>query len=91
MESYTRSVSQTSTWEFRKILVRRNGPSSTAPKASSSRRLAPWDRRSPLTIQVKYRGGPEAWIEIKARGETLRVPGSVCLFDALSAVWGSDR
>lgn len=48
-------------------------------------------RREPrenLTITVRYRGGPECWWEIKARGETVRLPGYVHLHDALMAING---
>jgi hypothetical protein len=31
--------------------------------------------RDPLTCTVKLRGGPEAWVEIHARGDFVRVPG----------------
>jgi hypothetical protein len=47
--------------------------------------------RDPLSITVKYRGGPEAWYEIHARGSMGRFPGYVSLHDALSEINGERR
>jgi hypothetical protein len=83
--------STTSEWEWVKIRRRRPGPSRTALGERPLSSLGVWDRRTPLTLTVSYRGGPECWIEIKGRGTSLRVPGSLCLFDALSQMWGDSR
>lgn len=34
-------------------------------------------------MSVTYRGGPECWWEIKARGEVWRVPGVIALHDVM--------
>jgi hypothetical protein len=82
------SRSTTSEWEWKKIRRRPKGPSSASTKsASSSVALSAWPRREPLTVTVVYRGGPEAWVELRARGEVIRVPGSLALFDALERLW----
>lgn len=52
------------------------------------KRLSPRNPREPLTIQVKYRGGPECWWEISARGATIRRPGSLALHDVLRELSG---
>ena len=61
------------------------------PKGDFSHRLARRNPRDPLTITVTYRGGPECWWELKARGVTIRRPGSVSLHDALDWLQGTDR
>lgn len=45
------------------------------PKARPFRSLARRDPRKPLMALVKWRGGTEAWCEIRARGTSVRVPG----------------
>jgi hypothetical protein len=86
-----RTPSTTSEWEWRKIRRRPTGPQQNSAEGVLVRQLPVWDRREPLTLTVRYRGGGEAWIEIKGRGATLRVPGSLCIFDALSQMWGEHR
>lgn len=34
-----------------------------------------------MTVTLKYRGGPEGWIEVRARGRIVRRPGYVALLD----------
>nr|CRY96850.1 hypothetical protein [uncultured prokaryote] len=53
------------------------------PKGDYSHRLAERDPREPLTITVTYRGGSECWWELRARGVTIRRPGSLSLHDVL--------
>lgn len=69
---------------------RPQGPSKTAPKASISR-LSVWDPKNPLTLMLTYRGGPEAWWEVKARGRTYHFPGHLALHDVMARVEGFDR
>lgn len=71
------------TWETRRVRINRAPQASvdSAPKALRWRRLPPRDPRKPLTCTVKWRGGPEAWIEVHARGDIGRFPGSVCIAD----------
>lgn len=38
-------------------------------------------------MTVRYRGGPEAWFEVKARGRSWRFPGVTALYDALVTVY----
>jgi hypothetical protein len=82
-----RTASTTSEWEWRKIRRRPQGPSDTAPKASSSAVKSAWNPREPLTVTVRYRGGPEAWFELRARGRTIRRPGHVAMYDALNDLY----
>lgn len=47
------------------------------------RRLAERDARAPLQVQVSYRGGAEAWWELRARGRVWRFPGHHSIHDVL--------
>lgn len=53
---------------------------------SSAPPLTPRDRWSPLTITLVYRGGAEAWYQIRARGRVWHFPGHLCLHDCVEAV-----
>lgn len=44
------------------------------------------DARKPLTATLRYRGGPEGWVQVEARGRTYRFPGHVCVYDALMRI-----
>lgn len=81
-----RPPSTTGHWEFRKIRKRPQGQQRGTPKASRWGRRSALPRREPLTIKVTYRGGPECWYEIHARGEIGRFPGYVCLHDAFQEI-----
>lgn len=70
---------------------RPDGQVNSPPKAARWHHL-PWrNPRDTLTITIKYRGGAEAWIEVKARGSAGRFPGYVQLFDVLKEVTQWDR
>lgn len=64
------------------------GQSGSAPKALRWRHLTRRDARKPLTITVKLRGGPEAWVEIHARGSAGRYPGASAIADILRDING---
>ena len=60
------------------------------PKASSgpkAKRLAPLQPRDLVELHVRYRGGSEAWWELRARGRYWRFPGSMALHDCLSIIY----
>lgn len=77
------------TWVWRRVRV------STPPQAQQNRpsgarslsKLGVWPRRKTLHLEVKYRGGPEAWYEIRARGVTLRMPGATALHDVMRTLY----
>jgi hypothetical protein len=83
VRSYTRSVS--TTWEWRKVKIqpaaRPTGKSALGRRQAT---VAPSFDRRYRTVQVKYRGGPEAWWELATCGYSVRIPGHICLHDALS-------
>lgn len=77
------------TWEWRQVKISR-APQATGTdgrKAGRWHSLPGWPVRRPLTLTVKYRGGPEGWVEIHSRGRVGRFPGTVAIFDVLREVW----
>src|SRR5688572_16927230 len=75
-------------WAWRRVKI---GP---APQANSDRErseasqgsLTAWPRRRPVTLTLTYRGGPEAFWQIEARGRTWRRPGVIALHDLMVEV-----
>lgn len=45
-----------------------------------------WPKRKPLTWRITYRGGPEMWVEIHARGDIGRYPGHTPIVEILHDV-----
>lgn len=80
------------TWTWRRVRVSSGAPQpGRAPgEAGHHAPLARRNRREPLTLSVSFRGGPECWWEIKARGRTWRRPGSLALHDVLSQLYGEE-
>lgn len=82
-----RSVS--TTWEWRLVKIERAaGPEGSARRRRSTGIAEPRDWRRRQTLQVKYRGGAEAWWEFSMVGTTVRIPGHICLHDAMARVLG---
>lgn len=73
------------TWEWRKVKIRRPPEANehSRPKGVRWRRFPRRDPRKPITVSLKLRGGPEAWVEVKGRGETNRYPGYVTIAEVL--------
>jgi hypothetical protein len=84
----TEHLFPSTTWEYRKVKIKALAAphGSASPQGTPSKPLVRRDRRSPLTLSIKYRGGPEAWYEIETRGRTYRFPGSTYLHDALECI-----
>lgn len=79
------------TWGFRRVEIKPPARAKAQPERSEDRkallrRLRQREMRKPLEISVRYRGGPECWWEIVARGRVWRFPGYVSLHDALAHV-----
>lgn len=76
------------TWEFRKVRIRRPPDGhETAPRSGGHwHGLPPRPIRETITLTVVWRGGPEAWYEIKARGRTGRVPGWLSIHDVMMRI-----
>lgn len=75
-------------YEWRKVKMSRSagGQQHSAPKGRRFFHLPPWDWRRPTTVTMKYRGGAEGWIEVRARGSLARYPGYVQLIDVLGEI-----
>lgn len=85
--------SPSTTWEWRKTKIR-SAPQAaqhSQPKAVRWYHMRARDRRKPLTLTISFRGGPEQWFEIHARGSIGRFPGYVCLADVMAAIYGDDQ
>lgn len=78
------NVRPTSTsWAWRRVKIAQP-PQAKKPErapASTLGSLLPWPRKRPMTVTLVYRGGPECWIEVRARGRIVRRPGVVALVD----------
>lgn len=98
---YTRSASTHWITETRKIQAPPPGPSQHSGEAAASAlrqkartgwlRLPRVDgrrRREALTLRITYRGGPEAWFCVEARGEKAYRPGHVFLIDLMREIYG---
>jgi hypothetical protein len=84
--SYGRSGSTRVRWELAKVHRPPEAPS-TQPPEGGPPRLSRLELRETVTITVRWRGGPEAWWEVKARGRTMRFPGHDSLHDVLLQVY----
>lgn len=60
--------------------------SHSVPKGHRWRRLPRVDWRKPQHLTITYRGGPEGWVEIHARGDFGRYPGDVAIIDILADI-----
>lgn len=60
----------------------------TGRRRRSTFSLSLWPKRTPLTLKVSYRGGPECWYEIHTRGVVIRTPGHISLHDLMSMIYG---
>lgn len=82
--------SPSTTWGWRRVKIGRPPEAQgTARLRSSSAALRPGrDPRTPLTVQVTYRGGPECWWELRSRGLILRRSGATAIHDALMELQG---
>lgn len=76
------------TWEWRKVKISRapQATSTAGRKAVRWRKLPSRNPREPLSITVSLRGGPEAWVEVHARGSVGRYPGHTCIYDVLADI-----
>lgn len=80
--------SESTTWQWKRVRIRRpaNGHTDSVPKGHRWRLLLPVDPRRPQHITVKLRGGPEAWVEVHARGDFCRYTGDTAIIDILGDI-----
>ena len=76
------------TWEWRQVRIRRppEAHSGSQPKAGFWKRFPKRNPREPLKISVSYRGGPECWYEVHARGSVGRYPGYRSIHEIMSDI-----
>jgi hypothetical protein len=79
------------TWGFRRVEIRPPARAKSQPERSEDLkallvRLRRREMRKPLEVTVRFRGGPECWWELTARGRVWRFPGYVALHDALAHI-----
>lgn len=84
-EQNTSSPSTTTEWEWRKIMRRPTGPYEQ-PRNGTFQALSRRDQREPMNMLITYRGGPQCWWQIEARGRVYRVPGYEALHDVMSQI-----
>lgn len=75
--------STTFVWERRMVRRPAGGQMHSAAKPHRMLGLPRWPARRPLRLTIKYRGGPEGWVEIHARGRVVRYPGYTQVVDVL--------
>lgn len=80
-ESNVCSPSTPTGWKWAKIARPPEASQDSAPKGLKWRRLPKRNPREPLQLTIKHRGGPEAWVEIHARGQVGRYPGYTAIAD----------
>lgn len=86
--------SSSARWEFRRVKIASAPKGPTRQSAQQPSRwfgLAYRPPRDPLHMSVVYRGGPECWYEVHARGRVGRFPGYVALHDAMIEIYGERR
>lgn len=86
-------LSPSTTWEYRRVIVRRpaGGQMGQTPKGGRWFRRPPRNGREVLTLTVKFRGGPECWYEVHARGSVGRFHGASALHDVMSEINGGSE
>jgi hypothetical protein len=76
-------------WEWRKVKMKPPPAGHVTARAKRGRwfGLSRWPRSQQLTITVGYRGGPESWWLVTARGRHGVFPGHAALEDVMSSVF----
>lgn len=72
-------------YQLKLVKIRRpaGGQKTATPQASRLHRLPARNPREPLHLTISYRGGPESWWEVHARGTIVRRPGYTSLDDIM--------
>jgi hypothetical protein len=85
----TSSASTTWAWRQVKIKPHASATHDSAKRLSRASFVNRIDLRKPVKVTVRFRGGPECWWELQARGRTYRRPGSLALHDVLREIYGA--
>ena len=75
-------------WVWKHVEIRPPARAIGPAERSESFRLRLHRRgmRRPLPCVIRFRGGPELWVQIEARGRVWRFTGDTALYDALSVM-----
>jgi hypothetical protein len=86
----TNVCSGSTTWEWRKCKVKGApaGDGVAQPKAAPSRFSVSRARRKRNIVEIAYRGGPESSWLFSLDGRSRRLPGHLCIEDAMALVLG---
>lgn len=86
-------LSESTTWAWRRVKIRRPPQAENTARAKRApiTSLLPWPRKRPMHLEIRYRGGPECWVEIRARGRVIRRPGTEALADLWFELAGWDH
>jgi hypothetical protein len=76
-------------WKHVKIEPHASAKDAGARRATFKRRLARSDMRKLTECTIRLRGGPEAWVEVRARGRVWRVTGDTAIYDLLRRIHGT--
>jgi hypothetical protein len=79
----SRTPSTTWTWRYGKIATPPEGTQHSRPKGVRWFGLPRRNPRETLRVTMSYRGGPEAWVEVHARGTHGFFPGDRAVVDVL--------
>lgn len=77
-------------WEWKRVKIEPPARAKGQPPQASALafRLRRRALRRQTEVLVRYRGGPECWWELQARGRVFRFPGHMALHDVLCRVYG---
>jgi hypothetical protein len=98
MQSNPNERLTSTTWEWRRVkITKRRRPTghsaaaggSASPATQRASHLEPREARQPRTVQITYRGGPEAWWELKWANNVVRVSGVIALHDVMRELYKS--
>lgn len=82
-------VFPSTTWEWRRVRVRAAPAGQDTARAQRGRwhGLTRWPRTQGLTVTIAYRGGPQSWWLVTARGRHGVFPGCAALEDVMAMVF----
>jgi hypothetical protein len=94
MPEDTERVFASTTWEWKRVKItapprpKATARAKRAPSSSAERseRAARRTARTPFTVQIQYRGGPEAWWQVTYAGRSYRFSGVLCFHDVMRQV-----
>jgi hypothetical protein len=82
----TNTCTPSTRWVTKRVKVT-PAPKAHARQSGEARPpLSERNPRDPLTVTMVYRGGPEGYWEVRARGRVWRFPGHVAVFDMMRVI-----